>query len=124
MSLRNTVKRQVKLAFRQIGDLKTTVIFTKQQNSSFNFGTGNAEAIAGTPVILNGVFVEKKTSPDSKSLEKGKTGSLFFIEDEVVSQGGIESYDLLEFQNKQWKVTAPVKMSDYLVEVQVACVGA
>ena len=124
MSLRNTVRRQVKAAFKQIGDLKTTVVFTKQQNSSFNFGTGNAESIAGVPVILNSVFVEKKTSPDSKSLEKGKTGSLFFIEEEIASQGGIESYDLLEFQNKQWKVIAPVKQNDYLVEVQVACVGA
>ena len=124
MSLRNTVQRQVKAAFRRIGDLKTTVVFTKKQNSGFNFGTGSVQGITGTPVILNGVFVEKKTTPDSKSLEKGRTGSLFFVESEVMAQGGIESYDTLEFQNKQWKVTAPIKMNDYLVEVQVACVGA
>lgn len=124
MSLRNTVRRQVKAAFRQIGDLKTTVVFTKQQNTGFDFGTGSVVEASALPVILNGVFVEKKTKPDDKSLEKGKTGSLFFIEEEVMAQGGIASYDLLEFQNKQWKVIAPVKQNDYLVEVQVACVGA
>lgn len=123
MSLRNTVRAQVRKAFKQIGDLKTTVILTQQQNTAFNFATGESISVAGTPAILHGVFVEKSTKPDSKSVERGKEGSLFFLEEDTALYGGLNSYDVVQFHNADWKIIPPLKVTDFLVEVKVAKMG-
>lgn len=115
MSLRNSVKRQVRLAFNKIGDLKTTVTFTSAQNESFDFGRQEVVVSESHSFVTQGVFIESKSKPDDKSLSKKRSGSLIFNAETWKNN----DYDKAFFNNTHWRVVPPLKEDGYLVHVNV-----
>lgn len=58
MSLRNTVKQNVKLAFDIIGDLKTEMVFKSRGETSYNPASSSVVSSGGETVSLYGVISE------------------------------------------------------------------
>lgn len=124
MSLRKLVQRQVKQAFKAIGDLKVTVVFRSRVASAYDFGTMSNTILSREPVILNGVLSEKRSKHDGTSLEKPPEASIFFIKEEVDSFGGLASYDELEKDGETWRIIPPIKDDGFLVEVMISREGS
>ena len=124
MSLRKLVKRQVKQAFKAIGDLKVTVVFRSRVVSTYDFGTMSNTILSRAPIILNGVLSEKRSKPNGTSLEKPPEASIFFIKEEVDTFGGLASYDELEKDGEIWRIVPPIKDDGFLVEVAISREGS
>lgn len=116
MSLRNTVKRNVRKAFAMIGDLKTKAVFTRKGNAGFDFATGTTIPAVETTKTIQGVYQGKTSKGDSKTLTKGQTGKFFFIEDDLPD---VEDYDSVAFNSTDWQIVPPVVKDGYLITLTV-----
>lgn len=89
MSLSTIVKRSVRLAFRQAGDLTETVVLSRRSAASFDFA-------AGKPDIAQGE-IKTLTALVGKAIKSGNTDSevvrTFLLNKEDV--GSLEAYDTL-----------------------------
>jgi len=98
MSLRGTVKSNVRLAFKLIQDLGVDVILTKVSATSFNFGTNTTETTVEKTEVIRGVLIKTtKNKKDNTSL----LGELL-LKSEDLDDPSV--YDSLEINGQTWYV--------------------
>lgn len=116
MSRRGLVKREVRRAFRIIGDLKATAVFTKTAPAGFDFGTAEALFDAPEQVIIQGVFEGINSKSDPRSFDKRPSGKFFYINDDYPD---ISSYDMVTIRGKDYRVIHPIDKTDYVISVSI-----
>lgn len=110
MGLRAYVQKQVKYAFKQIGDLKTVATLSFFNEKSFDFAT--AETVETQPVSLTvkGVLEDER--------RKGfKNTTLFMFDSTEVNLS--EPYDKLIANGVTYKIVPPIINDGYVT--YIAC---
>lgn len=116
MSLRRTVNREVKKAFKSLGDLKSQAIFTKKGNSAFDFASGEATPLVLSYFTVEGVYQSKTSKGDSKTLNKGQEARFFFPTDDFPNA---EDYDEVYLENVNWKIIPPVVKDSFITTLRL-----
>jgi hypothetical protein len=119
MSLRSTVRSNVRKAFSAIKDLAIDITLQQSDSSSFNFRTASAEQTAVVSTVIKGVVIEKKR--DKREIQTSEANTL--KAEIIVITADISDltiYDTAVFEGKSWKVIQPVKDNGYIVVLDVA----
>jgi len=113
MAYRELVKKNVRLAFRLIGDLATGVMLTKKSKNSFNFSTMNVSVKESAPVTARAVIMpSNKASEEHNAMVK----NLLLSYEEV---GDINAYDRVTIDGEEWKVGPVISTDSFTVTVEI-----
>ena len=112
MSYRNTVKKNVNLAFKLIKDLGTDALFTKSSTSEFDFATASPTTTVEETKIVRAVLVKTgKSKEDASSL----VGELLLksedLEDPSVYDSIIiddKTWNIVEYEDDGYVITAKI----------------
>jgi hypothetical protein len=119
MSLRSTVRSNVRKAFSAIKDLAIDITLQQSDSSSFNFRTASAEQTEVVSTVIKGVVIEKKR--DKREIQTSEANTL---KAEIIvitaDVSDLTVYDTAIFEGKSWKVIQPVKDNGYIVVLDVA----
>jgi hypothetical protein len=113
------VKRSVSKAFRQIGTLAKTAIFSTDQPSGFDFTTGEATAGAVQQLLLRGIIADTKRpkSKDSDDAANVIMKKFIFPSDSV---NNLNVYDTVTIDSIVWKIVKPIEDDGYLTTLMLA----
>jgi hypothetical protein len=119
MSLRSTVRSNVRKAFSAIKDLAIDITLQQSDASSFNFRTATAEQTEVVSTVIKGVVIEKKRDKRELQLTEANTlkAEIIVITADI---SDLTIYDTAVFEGKSWKIIPPIKDNGYIVVLDVA----
>lgn len=116
---RRVVLRAVKRAFRQVGTLANSAVFSSSQPAGFNFANGAvADGVSSTKPIRVIVTDTKKKS-DEKSMNTRYKTLVLLAEDAP----NIGVYDSVTIDGEVWRIVLPIRNDGYVINADVTREG-
>lgn len=113
MSYRSMVLKQVRNAFRLIGDLAINVTFLGARATEFDFGSSEAVISTSASKSIKAVKLETKREPSDGSTN---TMSIMIIAADV---GDLSDYDSVKIDGDTWNIVGHIS-NDYTINIDLS----
>ncbi len=115
MGLKSRVQKQVRNAFKAVGDLALDITLLQKNNTEYNFGTETATATTLVTTNTKGIMVKQKRG-SSKEQNPSVTRQLL-VSAEDVSDPDI--YDKVVINGVTWSIVNPYENDGYLINLTI-----
>jgi hypothetical protein len=115
MGFKESVQKQVRAAFKAVGNLAVDVVLTKKNSTGFDFTTSIASSTVNATLAIKGVLVSKK----SKSTGETATvirNELILISEDVAA---FTDFDSLTINGEAYSPRLPYDDNGYTLTVVV-----